>query len=85
MLKVKITKLYFDGLRRHRAGSVINISDEKYKSQDEIPKSSNKKVGDYKEFAPSCMELVDIKTPVVDLKRPIISSTTLNKADEEVI
>lgn len=69
-MKVRITRMYFDGLRRHREGSVINISDKKYTKQSEIPKTSKKKVGDYIRFAPSCMEIVDAKTAVIDVKRP---------------
>lgn len=69
-MKVRITRQYFDGLRRHREGSVINISDRKYVKISEIPASSKKRVGDYVEFAPSCMEIVDKKTPIVDVPRP---------------
>lgn len=70
-MKVRITRLYFDGLKRHREGSVLNISDKKYTKASEIPKTSQKKVGDYIHFAPSCMEIVDAKTPVMDVPRPI--------------
>lgn len=69
-MKVRITRLYFDGLRRHREGSIINIKNDKYTKESQIPKTSKKKVGDYIYFAPSCMEIVDAKTPTVDVPRP---------------
>ena len=78
-MKVRITRMYFDGLRRHREGSVINIKDTKYTKASEIPKTSKKKVGDYIHFAASCMEIVDAKTPVVDVPRPIPGLTVVTR------
>lgn len=69
-MKVRITRMYFDGMRRHREGSVIVISDRKYTKESEIPKTSRKKVGDYVEFSASCMEIVSARTPNVDVPRP---------------
>lgn len=78
-MKVRITRMYFDGLKRHREGSVLNIKDTKYTKASEIPKTSKKKVGDYIHFAPSCMEIVDAKTTVVDVPRPIPGLTVTSR------
>lgn len=82
-MKVRITRLYFDGLRRHREGSVITISDKKYMNAKDIPKTSRKKVGDYIYFASSCMEIVDAKTPVKDVPRPKPGLTVTDKKEPE--
>ena len=81
-MKVRITSMYFDGFRRHREGSVINISDKKYTKESEIPKTSNKKVGDVIAFSEKCMEVVDVKTPAVDVPRPIPGLTVKTKKTE---
>lgn len=85
-MKVRITRMYFDGLRRHRVGSVINISDKKFTKASEIPTTSKKKVGDYIYFAPSCMEMVSNETALLDVPRPIPGLTVEKKssADDSV-
>lgn len=74
-MKVLITRMYFDGMRRHREGSVIAISDKKYMKASEIPATSRKKVGDVIAFAPSCMQIVESKAVLVDVPRPTPGKT----------
>jgi hypothetical protein len=82
-MKVRATKLYFDGHQRQRPGSVFEINNDKWKQGDRIPEG--KKIGDYKYLSTACMEIVDDKIPSVSLRREVISSSGPKTSEREVI
>ena len=81
-MKVRVTRLLFDGMKRRRPGEIIEISNDRWKAGENIP--SNRKVGDVKAFSPSSMEVIDENVPS-SINKKVSTSEAKKHSDEEVI
>jgi len=84
-MRVKATRLGWDGFKRRYEGDEFEINDSKYVDGDKIPKG--KIVGDVKAFSPSWMEVV-IEEEIVrpePKKSKTYRSSKVERIDTEVL